>query len=133
MPKKSAASPKFMQLHKHRLKDRKLWQEYLEQISNVDLPVTFHGGDSSQAFLVNEDLDEEARGAFEPVIRIIDAIKNGALLIRPLADDDTENIESVLTDNRGPPKPDQSVGYVEDFSERLAELLTKFIKPRKTA
>jgi hypothetical protein len=125
---KAGASPQFMALQKHRRKDRERWQSTLQEIHRAqsELPVEFYRGNASQVSLLNAELDEKAQIAFSPVMKIVEGIESGALLVRPLTKADAEDFGSALEDKHTPSDPEESIANVEDFADQLVAILKKF-------
>lgn len=142
MPKPSS---RFVALTALRRRDRERWQSALEAIGRAELPVVFYPEGGSMVDLPqNMALDERAQLAFSPVIGMIEAIESGARLVRPITEEEADEIQAALddvdthkTDNY--PGYDEnldsgfeanSIGGVESFAEILVNLLSQFTKPK---
>ena len=123
---------KYRRIQEHGPIAQKRWKEMVSAVQQIQLPVMFYHSDSSQVILVNEDIDKAASRAFSPVTEWMGAVENGDRFVRAITQNDVECFLSALNDNSAPLTPDESVTTVEEYANRILDVLrtlTEVIPP----
>lgn len=123
MRSSSQRPAKYRPLKDHSPTTKKRWDEITAAIQGVQLPVTFHSSTSSQAVLVDEDLDAAGWKAFAPVREWVEGVKAGTTYVRAITALDVENILHALEDTYEPNDPESSVDAVASFADQVLEAL----------